>query len=187
MNPTKLEQIVAEKKRDRAYPFRPNSSLLPIMEGHHTTFQSFLPESQLDRFLMRLGLGAPDRDAERALLQGVDRREMLKTLPHTLSAAELHELQAMVRSVHVSEALLDYLQDILAASRAAGRGLSPRAGLALLAAARAWALLSGRPMVLPEDVQAVAVAVMGHRLEHAIDGQSGAETAAALMAEVPVP
>ena len=146
-----------------------------------------LPESQLDRFLMRLGLGAPDRDAERALLQGVDRREVLKTMPHTLSAADLHELQAQARSVHVSDALLDYLQDLLAASRAGGRGLSPRAGLALLSAARSWALINGRPMVLPEDLQAVAVPVMGHRLEHAVEGQSGEETAAALIAEVSIP
>ena len=146
-----------------------------------------LPESQLDRFLMRLGLGVPDRESERALLQGRDRRDLLKAMPSTLSTAELHELQGWTRGVHVAPALLDYLQDILAASRVMGRGLSPRAGLAVLSAARAWALLNGRAMVLPEDIQAVGVPVMAHRLEHAIEGQSGEETAAALLEETPVP
>lgn len=146
-----------------------------------------LPESQLDRFLMRLGLGAPDRAAERALLQGHDRRDLLKTMPAALSPAELHTLQSWTRGVHASPALLDYLQDLLAASRAAGRGLSPRAGLAVLAAARAWALINGRAMVMPEDIQAVAVPVMGHRLEHAIEGQTGAETAQQLIKETPLP
>ncbi|MFM7605007.1 MAG: AAA family ATPase, partial [Prosthecobacter sp.] len=83
-----------------------------------------LPESQLDRFLMRLGLGAPDRAAERALLQGHDRRDLLRTMPAALSPAELHTLQSWTREVHASPALLDYLQDLLAASRAADRGLS---------------------------------------------------------------
>lgn len=146
-----------------------------------------LPESQLDRFLMRLGLGAPDRAAERALLQGHDRRELLKTMSAALSTSDLHRLQGWVREVHVSPALLDYLQDLLAASRCAGNGLSPRAGLALLSAARAWALINGRAMVLPEDIQAVAVPVMGHRLEHAIEGQNGAETAQQLIEETPLP
>ena len=146
-----------------------------------------LPESQLDRFLMRLGLGPPDREAERALLQGIDRRDLLKTMPAALSTADLHALQSWTRAVHVSAPLLDYLQDLLAASRATGHGLSPRAGLALLAAARAWALIQGRAMVLPEDVQAVAVPVMGHRLDHAVDGQTGAETARMLIEETPIP
>ena len=146
-----------------------------------------LPESQLDRFLMRLGLGPPDREAERALLQGLDRRDLLKTMPAALSTADLHALQSWTRAVHVSAPLLDYLQDLLAASRATGHGLSPRAGLALLAAARAWALIQGRAMVLPEDVQAVAVPVMGHRLDHAVDGQTGADTAKMLIEETPIP
>jgi MoxR-like ATPase len=146
-----------------------------------------LPESQLDRFLMRLGLGVPDRESERALLQGRDRRDLLKSMSAALSPADLHELQNWTRAVHVSPALLDYLQDLLAASRAMGRGLSPRAGLAALSAARAWALLNGRAMVLPEDIQAVGVPVMAHRLEHAVEGQSGTETATALLEETPVP
>ncbi|MCA1964282.1 MAG: AAA family ATPase [Prosthecobacter sp.] len=140
-----------------------------------------LPESQLDRFLMRLALGVPDREAERQMLQGQDRREMLRALSPVLPWHELAQMQQMARLVHVSEPLLDYVQDLIAATRAVGHGLSPRGGLALLAAARAWALMEGRVMVLPEDVQAVAVAVMGHRIS------GGAEQASQLLAEVAIP
>ncbi len=128
-----------------------------------------LPESQLDRFLMRLALGAPERGAERVMLQGQDRREMLRAMPPVMSWSELGHMQQLARLVHVSEPLLDYLQDLLAASRSGGHGMSPRAGLALLAAARAWALMEGRVMVLPEDVQAVASSVMSHRLAGGLD------------------
>jgi len=129
-----------------------------------------LPESQLDRFLMRLSLGYPDRAAERALLAGEDRREMLARLPAELQPGELDALFAATRAVHVGPRLLDYMQNLLAASRDGANfalGLSPRAGLALLAAARAWALLHGRDHVQPEDVQAVLPAVAGHRLRAA--------------------
>ncbi len=146
-----------------------------------------LPESQMDRFLMRLALGVPDRNAERALLEGQERRELLRVMQPAMTFTELQQLQTWTRAVYAAPALLDYLQDLLAASRVQGRGLSPRAGLAVLAAARAWALLSGRAMVLPEDIQAVAVVVMGHRLEHAADGMSGVELARQLIAETPVP
>jgi MoxR-like ATPase len=141
----------------------------------------------LDRFLMRLALGVPDRAAERALLEGQERRELLREMQPAMSMIELQQLQLWVRAVHAAPALLDYLQDLLAASRVQGHGLSPRAGLAVLAASRAWALLSGRAMVLPEDVQSVAVPVMGHRLEHAMDGMSGVEFAKQLIAETPLP
>ena len=126
-----------------------------------------LPESQLDRFLMRVSLGFPDRAAERALLLGADRRELLARHPVVLSADALAQLQREAAAIHVSERLADYLQALLAATReAAGLagGLSPRAGLGLLAAARAWALIEGRSMVLPEDVQAVFPHVAAHRL-----------------------
>ncbi len=146
-----------------------------------------LPESQMDRFLMRLALGVPDRTAERALLEGQERREMLRVMQPAMTFHELQQLQTWTRTVYASPALLDYLQDLLAASRVQGHGLSPRAGLSVLAAARAWALLSGRAMVLPEDIQAVAVVVMGHRLEHAADGMTGVELARQLIAETPVP
>ncbi len=140
-----------------------------------------LPESQLDRFLMRLALGVPDRAAERSILQGQDRREMLRAMPEVLSWTDMQQMQALVRQVHVSGPLLDYVQDLLGASRAHGRGLSPRGGLALLNAARAWALMHGRTMVLPEDVQDVAGPVMAHRLE----GQT--EAVVRLLEETPVP
>jgi MoxR-like ATPase len=145
-----------------------------------------LPESQLDRFLMRLELGIPPRAAERALLTGDDRREVLRALSAAMPSSELQSLQQAARAVHVSPALLDYLQDMLAASRQHGHGLSPRAGLALLSAARAWALMHGRPMVIPEDIQAVGQSVMAHRLERAVEGISGRELVARLFKEVPV-
>lgn len=149
-----------------------------------------LPESQLDRFLMRIELGVPDRASERAMLLGVDRRQMLKELKPVFSVEELRELQAAVRAVHTSGALLDYLQDLLDASRQRhSSGISPRGGLALLHAAQAWALMRGREMVLPEDIQAVAVPVMAHRLGHDVEqpGESGRTLAEALLRAVPVP
>ncbi len=149
-----------------------------------------LPESQLDRFLMRIELGVPDRPSERAMLLGMDRREMLKELKPVLTTETLLEIQIAVRKVHASAALLDYLQDLLEASRQRhSTGLSPRAGLALLHAAQAWALMHSREMVLPEDIQAVGIAVMAHRLGHDIQqpGQSGRTLADALLHSVPVP
>jgi len=149
-----------------------------------------LPESQLDRFLMRIELGVPDRASERAMLLGMDRREMLKELNPVFGAETLLEVQAKVRTIHTSSALLDYLQDLLEASRQRHRsGLSPRAGLALLHASQAWAMMNGRGMVLPEDIQAVGAAVMAHRLGHDIEqsGQSGRTFADTLLKSVPVP
>lgn len=149
-----------------------------------------LPESQLDRFLMRIELGVPDRASERAMLLGMDRREMLKELKPVLQPEKLHEIQTAVRKVHTSPALLDYLQDLLDASRQRhSSGLSPRAGLALLHGSQSWALMHGRDMVLPEDIQAVGVSVMAHRLGHDIQqpGESGRTLAEALLRSVPVP
>ena len=149
-----------------------------------------LPESQLDRFLMRIELGVPDRASERAMLLGMDRREMLKEIKPVFSSETLLDLQENVRKVHASSALLDYLQDLLDASRQRhSTGLSPRAGLALFHASQEWALMNGRDMVLPEDIQAVGVAVMAHRLGHDIEqpGQSGRMLADALLRSVPVP
>jgi MoxR-like ATPase len=126
-----------------------------------------LPESQLDRFLMRISLGYPDPAAERTLLAGGDRRQLLREIKPSMDPAALLTWQARVDKVHVAPALLDYVQALLAATRAAPHwdlGLSPRAGLALLRAARAWALIDGRPQVVPEDVQAVFPSVAGHRL-----------------------
>src|SRR6266478_9532509 len=149
-----------------------------------------LPESQLDRFLMRIELGVPDRTSNHAILLGMDRRDMLKEIKPVFGWETLLELQENVRKVHASSALLDYLQDLLDASRQRhSTGLSPRAGLALFHASQAWALMNGRDMVLPEDIQAVGVAVMAHRLGHDIEqpGQSGRSLADALLRNVPVP
>ena len=126
-----------------------------------------LPESQLDRFLMCLSLGYPDAAAERALLLGEDRRALLKTLPAAMTSNELADAQQSLRALHVAPTLADYVQRLAAASRQNGmfaEGLSPRAAIALLQAARAWAALEGRNHVLPEDVQAVLAPVCAHRL-----------------------
>jgi len=134
-----------------------------------------LPESQLDRFLMCISLGYPDRAAERSLLAGEARRDMLKSLDATARPADLLAAQAEAKKVYVSAALLDYVQALIAHTRASGKyaeGLSPRGGLALLAAARAWAWLDGREHVIPEDVQNIMPCVAGHRL-HATSRESG--------------
>lgn len=126
-----------------------------------------LPESQLDRFLMCISLGYPDAAAERALLMGEDRRQMLKHLGPAMNPAELQAAQQGLRQIHAAPALIDYVQALAQASRQNGffaEGLSPRAALALLQAARAWAALEGRDHALPEDVQAVLVPVCAHRL-----------------------
>ena len=131
-----------------------------------------LPESQLDRFLMCIGLGYPDREAERELLRGADRRTMVHELAPGLTPEALARLQQAVGQVHVSDALIDYVQALVAHTRQSPdyvAGLSPRAALALLQAARAWALLQGRDHALPEDVQAVLPAVVVHRLHPADD------------------
>jgi MoxR-like ATPase len=155
------------------------------------TFQ--LPESQLDRFLMRIELGYPDDQSERILLQGEDRRKLLQEITPVLSTERLQELQSLVDRVHASDALLDYLQALLGFSRRAPHyqnGLSPRAGLALLHSARAWAFLEGRDLVLPEDLQAVLPAVIGHRLQPATEQSeslSVPERLRLFLASVPIP
>lgn len=129
-----------------------------------------LPESQLDRFLMRIQMGYPDAHAERKLLSGVDRREIAAQLTPQMDSGELLALQQQVKTVFISPALLDYVQAILRYTRESTRytqGLSPRAGLALVAASRAWALLNKRNAVIPEDVQAVLPGVVSHRLQAA--------------------
>ncbi len=136
-----------------------------------------LPESQLDRFLMRIHLGYPDRAAERALLAGQDRRALVDHLPALLTADELQALQQQVLAVHTSEPLLDYVQDLIAATRS-GRwflqGLSPRAGIAVVRAAKAQALLAGRDYVAPDDVQSILPQTIAHRLVPVGDAGRGA-------------
>ena len=127
-----------------------------------------LPESQLDRFLMSISLGYPDANAERQLLMANDRREALTNLTSCLNENELHEMQNQVQHITTSDALLDYVQALIAYSRDSGLyeyGLSPRAGLALLHVSKAWAMLNDRDYVIPEDVQAVLLSVVRHRLQ----------------------
>ena len=149
-----------------------------------------LPESQLDRFLMRIELGYPDRSAERALLEGRDRRSLLAETRPLLAPEALLTEQTRAAALHVAAPLFDYVQALIAHTRNAPEwktGLSPRAGLGLIAAARAWALLDDRNHVLPEDVQAVLPAVAVHRLPAAGDARSAAEIAQALIEAVPLP
>ncbi|MBG4465913.1 AAA family ATPase [Pseudomonas aeruginosa] len=149
-----------------------------------------LPESQLDRFLMRLSLGYPGRAAERSLLLGEARRDLLPRLEPLLDHAALAAFQAEVPKVRASDALVDYVLRLVEATRtqpAFALGLSPRGSLALLAAARAGALLAGRDYVIPEDVQAVLPAVAGHRLRDQADptGHGGGALVQWLLREVP--
>ncbi len=186
-----FSQLVLADEVNRATP-KAQSALLEAMEEHQVTADGHtyplaapffviatqnpvyqigtypLPESQLDRFLMRIQLGYPDPALERQLLMGRDRRDMLATLTPTLSPQQLLLMQTMVASVHASDALLDYVQAIIRHTRespAYEAGLSPRASIGLLRAAQAWALIHGHIGVLPEDVQAVLPGVVGHRLK----------------------
>ena len=207
--------VVLADEINRATP-RAQSALLEAMEERQVTIENHthalpepffviatqnpseqigtfpLPESQLDRFLMCISLGYPERGAERALLTGSDRRTMLDALEPVLDSTTLIALQNEVERVHVSDALLDYVQDLLHFTRTSGtfnNGLSPRAGLALLRAARAWALTDGRNHVIPDDIQAVAPAVAVHRLatHEGVDARDGNFVVDALLNAVPIP
>ncbi|WP_312302705.1 MoxR family ATPase [Pulveribacter sp.] len=150
-----------------------------------------LPESQLDRFLMRISLGYPDRAAERLLLAGSDRRDMVDSLQPLLAGPQLAQLQQHVLAVHAAEPLLNYVQDLLEATRS-GRwflqGLSPRAGIALMRAAKAQALIEGRDYVAPDDVQAILPQTVAHRLVPVGDAGRGAvEQVRAMLQAVPLP
>jgi len=152
-----------------------------------------LPESQLDRFLMRIELGYPDARHERALLGEEDRRSVLGRMAPALDAAGLLELQRAAAAVHTAGPLLDYVQQLVAATRLRHDirlGLSPRAAQGLVRAARAWALIDGRDAVLPDDVQAVWNAVALHRLElreQGADSSARARLLGAILQSVPVP
>jgi MoxR-like ATPase len=189
-------QVLLADEVNRATP-KTQSALLEAMEEHQVTIEGVtralpepffviatqnpshqigtfpLPESQLDRFQMRIELGYPDRAAERALLEGVERRELIARLEPGLLPDELLALQREARKVHVAPALVDYVQALVEHTRRAAEyvnGLSPRAALALLHCARAWAFIDGRDRVLPEDVQAVLPGVAGHRLHPVHNG-----------------
>ena len=210
-----FSHVVLADEINRATP-RAQSALLEAMEERQVTIENDthplpqpffviatqnpsdqigtfpLPESQLDRFLMCISLGYPDRRAERLLLTAPDRRMALDELASVLTRDELLALQAKVDAVHVADALLDYVQDLLDYSRRAPQfacGLSPRAGLALLRAARAWALIDGRHHVLPDDIQAVLTSVAVHRLRPA-DASHGVDAGFVrdhLLRAVPIP
>lgn len=167
-------------------PFFVIATQNPVSQGG--TFA--LPESQLDRFLMRLSLGYPARAAEKALLLGEARRDLLPRLEAVLNHAALAALQDEVPRVRASDALVDYVLRLVEATRTHPQfalGLSPRGSLALLGAARAWALLAGRDYVIPEDVQAVLPSVAGHRLRERADptGHGGGTLVQWLLREVP--
>ncbi len=147
-----------------------------------------LPESQLDRFLMRISLGYPGRDAERALLQGSDRRQLLNKLPAVLNADDLAELQNAVLQVSASPAVLDYLQDLIDATRSGQwfvQGLSPRAGQAVLRAAKGRALVEGRTYVAPDDIALTLPQTAAHRLV-AVGGKAAHAQLRALIAATPL-
>lgn len=143
-----------------------------------------LPESQLDRFMMRIRIGYPDRQSERAVLTGERRQKLLTAIESLMDAPTLCEVQNQVETVEAGDQVLNYLQNLLENSREQHEyGLSPRAGLALLRAARAWAFLEQRTVVWPEDLQRLAAPVMGHRLS----GESGADLATQIIRAVEVP
>jgi len=148
-----------------------------------------LPESQLDRFLMRIELGYPDPAEERLLLADGERRRLIDKMESALSADSLLRLQELVPQVHLSDALLDYVQALIRHTRESGNyltGLSPRGGMALVKAAQAWALMEGHSGVHPEDVQAVFGSVVGHRLERA-SRDAPTDPGRAILSTVPVP
>lgn len=207
-------QVLLADEINRAGP-KTQSALLEAMEEHQVTVEGEtrklpepffviatqnptdqlgtypLPESQLDRFLMCITLGYPDRASERALLAGRDRREAIHELGPVMTPAELVQAQREVLKVHASEALLDYLQALIAATRSGlwfVEGLSPRAGIAVLRAARAHALLDLRDYVAPDDVQAVLPQTIAHRLVPvASAGRGRLEQVRAMIEATPLP
>jgi len=209
-----FSQVVLADEINRATP-KTQSALLEAMEEHQVSIEGQtrplpapffviatqnpayqigtfpLPESQLDRFLMVISLGYPEKTVERALLAGRDRREMLEEITPVLQPGQLLDLQRQIQLVHTSDALIDYVQALLTFSRESPyflTGLSPRAGLALLRAARAWALLEGRSHVIPEDVQIVLPHVAAHRLQPAEEHSGlGSELMVKHFTEVPIP
>jgi len=207
-------QVLLADEINRAGP-KTQSALLEAMEEHQVTVEGEtrplpapffviatqnpsdqlgtypLPESQLDRFLMCITLGYPDRASERSLLAGRDRREIIHALQPVMTPGELQAAQQAVLAVHASDALLDYLQALIAATRDGQwfvEGLSPRAGIALLRAAKAHALLDARDYVAPDDLQAVLAQAVAHRLiPVAGAGRGRREQVLAMVEAVPLP
>ena len=206
-------QLVLADEINRASP-KTQSALLEAMEEHQVTAEGetrplpepffviatqnptfqlgtfALPESQLDRFLMRLSLGYPSAAAERQLLLERDRRDLLQTLTPIIDGAQLQALQQQVQQIRVTPALVDYIVALVQRTRelpGLRQGLSPRAGLALRRAAQAWAFIEGHSGVIPEDVQAVFAAVVSHRLHAAAEREGAGLSADEILASVAIP
>jgi MoxR-like ATPase len=172
------------------YPLPEPFFVVATQNPHEQVGTYGLPESQLDRFLMRVSLGYPDRASERRVLMQGERREVLNDTPAVLSGAEVLDLQRQARAIPVAAALLDYVQALVAYTRRKlALGLSPRAAQGLLRAAQAWALIAGESAVLPEHVQIVFPAIAAHRLESRQDDGAarGNELADAIIKAVAVP
>ncbi len=182
-----IQVTIEGKTRRLKSPFFVIATQNPM--EHSGTFP--LPESQLDRFLMRIEIGYPGRRAERALLKGRDSKDLLNEMSTCLDQDEVMEIQRCVSAVHASDAFLEYLQDLLDFTRNDTHfhmGLSPRAGLALLQAAKSWAYLHGHQSTLPEDLQRILPWVAGHRLRSRETlGEIPVDQLTALFSEVPVP
>ncbi len=206
-------QVLLADEINRAGP-KTQSALLEAMEEHQVTVENetralpapffviatqnptdqlgtyALPESQLDRFLMCITLGYPDRASERALLAGADRRAVIERLVPVMTPVELLAAQQAVLAIHAGDALLDYLQALIAATRSGQwftEGLSPRAGIAVLRAAKARALMDQRDYVAPDDIQGVLVQTAAHRLIPVPGaGRGAAEQVLAMVKAVPV-
>ena len=190
----KAQSALLEAMEERQVTVEGTSYTLPIpffviatQNPSHQIGTFPLPESQLDRFLMRLELGYPNQEAERLLLKGESRHNLIASLPVMLPPERLLAMQQTVTHIHVANPILDYCLALLSYTRTSPDyqyGLSPRAGLALLNAAKAWAFLDKRDAVIPEDIQAVFASVAGHRLRA---GQSDSEAIVApILAHVAV-
>lgn len=192
-----FSQLLLADEINRASP-KVQSALLEAMEEHQVSLDGHthalpapfmviatqnpehqlgtfpLPESQLDRFMMRISLGYPSADAEKALLLAGDRRQFIRQLTPAMTAADFIAMQQVVAAIKISPAIAEYMLALLQATRKPElfvHGLSPRAGLAVLSAARAWAMLDKRDYVLPDDIKAVFVAVAAHRLQARLPGE----------------
>ncbi|MCL4131260.1 UNVERIFIED_CONTAM: hypothetical protein GTU68_009266 [Idotea baltica] len=207
-----FNQVLLADEINRATP-RTQSALLEAMEERQITIEGqthslpspffviatqnpsdqigtfLLPESQLDRFLMRIAIGYPDAESERQLLSGINRQQLLQQLNAIIAPTALIALQEKVSQVHVSAALIDYVQKILAFTRESGlyeHGLSPRAGIGLIQAAKAWAFIENRKQALPEDIQAILAAVVNHRLQTR-DGEPSHDFSISIIEQVAIP
>lgn len=194
----KTQSALLEAMEEKQVTIEGATRLLPLpffviaTQNPHDQLGTYaLPESQLDRFHMRISLGYPDRAAERELLKGADRRDMVDKLQAVLTPQDLVALQSQVSQVHAAEPLLNYMQDLMAATRS-GRwflqGLSPRAGIAVMRAAKAQAFLNQRDYVAPDDIAAVLPQTAAHRLIPVSNAGRGAlEQVSAMLAAVPLP